>query len=514
MNRVLNKLISNAATLAAAFGLIFAIGVGAAVKADSPQASTTIVISQVYGGGGATSGTPTYIADYVELKNISSTPQSLNGLSLTYGSAAGNFASSATNAYALANVTLQPGQYYLVQLGALGTVGAALPVTPDETTTNLSMSAASGKVALVVTATFTGNSCGATATPCTLPSATFIDVVSYGAANNAEGGASTNGGAVLTNVMANVRKANGCTDTDNNNADFDIVTAPVPRNSATTAAPCGSVVPPTVKSRADFDGDGKTDISVFRPSDGNWYLNRSAAGFGVVNFGSSTDVIVPGDYDGDGKADEAVYRSGVWYVQRSTAGFTAFNFGTSGDIPVQGDYDGDGKTDFAVFRPSNGVWYVQRSGSTLTSFNWGINGDIPVVGDFDGDGKADFAVFRSGVWYISKSGGGTTAFSWGLSSDRVVPADYDGDGKTDIAVFRASNATWYIVGSAGNNITLNFGISTDIPVPGDYDGDGKTDIAVFRSGVWYIQRTTAGFIGVNFGNSTDIPVPNKYQPQQ
>lgn len=92
--------------------------------ADSASlVSTTIVISQVYGGGGSNTTGPTYKSDYVELFNISGSPQSLNGLALQYGSSAGQFGSSATNIFALPDVTLQPGQHYLVQLGTVGTAG-------------------------------------------------------------------------------------------------------------------------------------------------------------------------------------------------------------------------------------------------------------------------------------------------------------------------------------------------------------------------------------------------------
>ncbi|HMS10400.1 MAG TPA: M36 family metallopeptidase, partial [Pyrinomonadaceae bacterium] len=114
------------------------------------------------------------------------------------------------------------------------------------------------------------------------------------------------------------------------------------------------------RAAADFDGDGRSDISVFRPSNGVWYLQQSSAGFAAYSFGISDDTIVPGDFDGDGRADVAVWRSanGTWYLLRSTEGFTAFQFGAIGDIPAAADYDGDGKTEVAVFRPSSGVWYV------------------------------------------------------------------------------------------------------------------------------------------------------------
>ena len=209
---------------------------------DAPDVvSTTLVLSQVYGGGGTSTGTYTF--DYVEIKNISTSVQSLNTLSLYYASAVGNFASTAVNAFALPNVSLNPGQYYLVQLGGAGSGGAAFPVSADATTTNLGMSATVGKVALV-TSGLAQNTCGSTATPCNgAQLALIVDWVAYGAAGNGaagngEGGTSVNNGANLTNTQGGVRKLGGCQDTDNNNVDFNVVTAPVPRNSASALAPC------------------------------------------------------------------------------------------------------------------------------------------------------------------------------------------------------------------------------------------------------------------------------------
>jgi hypothetical protein len=269
----------------------------------------------------------------------------------------------------------------------------------------------------------------------------------------------------------------------------------------------------SVTSRADFDGDGKSDVSVVRGG-GTWYLNRSTAGFTGVSFGTAGDVAVPGDFDGDGKADEAVFRGGTtWYLLRSTAGFTGVAFGASGDIPVAGDYDGDGKTDIAVFRPSTSVWYILRSSDGgVTSVNWGQSADVPVAGDFDGDGKADQTVFRptTGSWFTQKSSGGSSSANWGLTGDNLVPADYDGDHKDDYAVFRSGN--WYILNSSGGTQTVNFGLAGDVPAPGDYDGDGKADIAVFRSGSWYLLQSTAGFSSQAFGIAGDVAVPSRYIP--
>ena len=271
---------------------------------------------------------------------------------------------------------------------------------------------------------------------------------------------------------------------------------------------------------ADFDGDRRTDISVFRPDNGVWYIQKSnGSGYIITQFGLGTDMPTPGDFDGDGKTDQAVFRpsDGVWHTLTKAGVYTARQFGTTGDIPAPADFNGDGKTDLAVFRPSTGVWYIANSDSlgTYTIKQFGIDGDKPVQADYDGDGKADIAVWRpsTGAWYVSRSSDdGFVAVAFGISTDRPAQGDYDGDGKTDFAVLR--DGVWYLLQSTAGFAQFQFGLAGDLPVTGDFDGDGKDDAAVFRpsNGVWYLLQSASGFFSQQFGVNGDKPVPTAYLP--
>lgn len=276
-------------------------------------------------------------------------------------------------------------------------------------------------------------------------------------------------------------------------------------------------------TNADFDGDGKTDFSVFARSNGVWSIENSSNNAATAtNFGLPTDKIRPGDYDGDGKSDIAVFRQsdGAWYIINSRDNsFRSFYFGSPNDIPVSADFDGDGKTDAAVFR--SGVWYVLRSTLGFYAAQWGIQDDEPVVGDFDGDGKADLTVTRNQngqkIWYILPSTSSIPRYeNFGYNTDKTVVADFDGDLRTDLAVYRSSESVWYILNSRTNSLTgAQFGISTDQPIPADYDGDGKADIAVYRSesNTWYGLRTTdSSVFARQFGGANNIPAPAAAQP--
>ena len=273
----------------------------------------------------------------------------------------------------------------------------------------------------------------------------------------------------------------------------------------------------------DFDGDGKTDLSVFRPSD-----NASEPDFIVENssnnslagaaWGSVADLAASADYDGDGKTDYAVFRPSTrtWFVlQSSNNSIVTINFGLSGDELAPADYDGDGKADIAVFRPSNGTWYITPSnGGPVRTQQFGLAEDVPAPADYDGDDKVDLAVFRSsgGTWYVFRSGdNGVTIYNFGLNGDKPVAGDYDGDGKADFAVFRPSDRVWYLLRSQAGFTAVQFGLSDDKPLQADFDGDNKADVAVFRpsTGVWYFVKSSDAAIGIRqFGAAGDTAVPS------
>lgn len=280
---------------------------------------------------------------------------------------------------------------------------------------------------------------------------------------------------------------------------------------------------PTVnRTKFDYDGDAKADISIFRPTSGEWYLLRSQAGLYGAAFGASGDKIAPADYDGDGKTDIAVYRpsNGVWYVLNSGNSTVSYSvFGIAEDLPTPADYDGDGRADISVFRPSTGTWYrLNSSNNGFFGQQFGQSGDSPALGDWDGDGLADISIYRpsNGAWYrINSSNGSFFGVQFGAPTDVMAPADFDGDSKMDISVYRPTTGSWFRLNSGNGAYVANqFGLNGDIPTPADYDGDGKADLSMFRpsDGTWYrINSGNNSPITQPFGANGDLPTPAAFR---
>ncbi len=238
----------------------------------------------------------------------------------------------------------------------------------------------------------------------------------------------------------------------------------------------------------DYNGDGTSDIAVFRPGSGMWAVRDVTR----VYFGSTGDLPVPGDYDGDGTADITIYRrsTGMWAAR----GIGRIYYGTAADLSVPADYDGDGLADVAIFRSSSGMWAIRD----ITRVYFGGSSDTAVPGDYDGDGTGDIALFRpsNGMWAIRD----ISRIYFGSSGDSVVPGDYNGDGSWEAGIFRPSSGLWAV-----RDLTrVYFGSTSDQAVPADYNGDSADDVGIFRgsSGLWAVRDLTRAY----FGSIGDIPV--------
>jgi hypothetical protein len=207
--------------------LLSALALPLAAASASGSGSESLVVAELYASGGNSGAA--YASDYVELFNRGASPVAIDGWTLQYASAAG----TSWQSTALSG-SIPAGARYLVQLASGGANGAALPAADATGTSNLA--ATGGKVALVDDAT--ALSCGASAGSCSTAS-DVKDLVGYGGAADYEGSAAAPAGSV-TNALA--RADGGCTDTDDNAADFATAT-PDPQNSSTAATIC-SVTPP------------------------------------------------------------------------------------------------------------------------------------------------------------------------------------------------------------------------------------------------------------------------------
>lgn len=196
----------------------------------------------------------------------------------------------------------------------------------------------------------------------------------------------------------------------------------------------------------DYNGDGKDEVVVWRSAprpdlgqpEGGYWLFRAG---GQQQWGRPEDFPVPGDYDADPNTDIAVWRplpygvysEGMWWFKQtnSICGFSSpcgVQWGTGSDIPLPGVFSGDLKDDVVVWRPSNGYWYFKQQnyvcGSPGCGVQWGTSTDIPVPFDSNGDQFDEVIVWRpsTGVWWfrgpIAPCGPATPCgVQWGTAGD-------------------------------------------------------------------------------------------------
>ncbi len=274
--------------------------VGVVSAGPAAAVSPSIVISEVYGGGGNSGAT--YRNDFIELFNRGTSAVSVTGWSVQYASATGT-------TWQVTNLSgsIAPGQYYLVQ-EAQGAGGTTNLPTPDATGT-IAMSGTAGKVALVNTTAALTGSC---------PTGTF-DLVGFGTTANCFEGSGP--APAPSNTNSDQRASGGCTETDQNAADFAVAAA-APQNTAAALAPCGGGGGGTTLSINDAtvtEGNTATTTATFTVT------LSAAAPAGGVTFDIATQ---------DGTAT-----AGSDYVARSLtaqtipAGSTTSTF----DVTVNGD---------------------------------------------------------------------------------------------------------------------------------------------------------------------------------
>ena len=400
MSRLVSRLlVAVTATLLATSGLSVMPPRAAAI-------STTVVISQIYGGGGNSGAQLTH--DYIELFNRGTSAASLAGWSVQYASAtgSGNFGASATMITPLSG-TLAPGQYLLVQeaAGASGTV--PLP-TPDVTDASpIAMAAGAGKVALVSTTTPLG--CNGGSTPCSPAAlATIVDLIGYGSANFFEGAAAP----ALSNTTAAFRNGAGCIDTDNNSADF-AAAAPGPRNTASPHSVCGLRVGDVTAQ------EGNSDTTSF-----DFAVSLSApAGPGGVTFDIATT-------DDSATTLNSDYVAASFTSQTIPEGFSEYLFSVDviGDTMVELDEAflvdvsnvsgaavaddhavGSIIDDDSCGEPFNPIYAIQGAGLSAA-----ITGPVTTEGVVVGDNEGPAASGIQGVYIQDAIGDGDPTTSDGI----------------------------------------------------------------------------------------------------
>ncbi len=416
--------------------------------------STSVVVSQVYGGAGCgTAGCSTYKNDYIELFNRGAASQSLNGWSVQYAAATGT-AWQVTN---LTNVTLQPGQYYLVAEGA-GANGVNNLPTAD-TTGTIAMSATAAKVALVNTTTALTGACPT--------GATIVDLVGYGATANCF---ETAVAPAPSTTTADVRAGAGCTDTDNNSTDFT-ATTPNPRNTSTALNSCGGapVLTLNINDVAQAEGDTGTSTFNFTVS-----LTGGTAPAGGVTFTVNT---------ADGTTNPATAPSDYVAIVNGSGSIAAGGTSTTVSVTVNGDTTQEPNETFfvnltnvtgAAAGDTQGLGTITNDDVTLTPIH-SIQGNgtaSPVVGT---------SVSTRGIVTGIKSG--TSGGFFIQEPDATV----DADPNTSEGVFVFTGSTLPAAAVVGNNVQVSgtvqeFVFTSDLNSPPITEISGTVTTSVLSTG--------------------------------
>ncbi|HEY7559650.1 MAG TPA: fibronectin type III domain-containing protein [Candidatus Binatia bacterium] len=284
-----------------------------------------------------------------------------------------------------------------------------------------------------------------------------------------------------------------------------------------TGTGCSSTVTVTgnMTCTATFNNDvaSMDRVGLYRPSTGEWFLDQSGNGawdgcqvdLCVQSFGAAGTVPVVGEWDASGLTQLGLFfpGAGEWYLDKNTnetwdgcaVDLCVVSSGAQGNIPVAGKWTSGGYDRLGVFHPTTGYWYLDKNGDgTFGScrrdqcayLSVYMNGDLPVVGDWDGDGVAHLGLFRpsTGQWFLEYNGNRSwngcgkdrCIGSFGVPGDRPVTGDWNGSGKSKIGVFRPSTGQWMLDfngngtwdGCGVDVCVTSFGVAGDIPVAGKW----------------------------------------------
>lgn len=424
-----------------------------------------VVISQVYGGGGNSGAT--YTHDYVELFNRGTSPISIAGWSLQYTSSTGtgNFGATATQITPLPSVTIQPGQYFLVQQASNAAVGLPLPTADFIDPTPIAMAAGAGKIALVNTITPLG--CNGSSTVCSAAAlATIVDLVGYGTGTNFfEGTGPTT--PVISATLAAFRLNGGCTDNNNNSTDFSNA-APSPRNTASPLNLCFGGI--SINNVSQSEGNAGTTNFVFTVT------LSSPAGPGGVTFDIATQDNTATDADND-------YEPNSLTGQTIPQGSTTYNF----TVVVNGDATVE----------ANETFYVNLSNVTGA-----------VVSDGQGEGTIQNDDCPPSIFINAIQGSGntspllgnivtTTGVVTGIKSNgffvQTPDAMWDADPNTSEGIFVFTSTFPPASVVVGNNLCVTGTVAEFIPSSDPYS-------------LSLTEITSPTIIVLSTGNSLPTPV--------
>jgi hypothetical protein len=287
---------------------------------------------------------------------------------------------------------------------------------------------------------------------------------------------------------------------------------------------------PLVRAASDRDGDGRADLTVWRPSSGTWYTLTSSSGFDAAGARATQwgnraagDIPLLGDLDGDGKHDLVVWRAstGTWFWLTSSTGYAPLYAGVRqwgnaqlGDVPALADMDGDGRSDLIVWRASTATWFwlISSRGwsydtARTAQFGDAAAGDVPVPADLDGDGRADLVMWRAATrsWAWAESASGfarsrSASVPGATAEDAPFTGDVDGDGRADLLIWHGTSGTWTWLTSSSEftrSASVQWGnlAAGDVPLVADMDGDGLVDPLVWRApeATWYWLSSAARY---------------------